>query len=85
MQIFIFAEKLIVYFNYESNSCSSSTANASNTMVGFDIVASGPSSGSDFILIKLKNNIFAKRGPNESLLFQLKGGGMDELNPAFWN
>lgn len=47
----------IVYFNYESNSCSSITANASNTMLGFDIVASGPSSGSDFILIKLKNNI----------------------------
>ena len=48
----------IVYFNFESNSCIGSTADATSTMIGFDIIASGPSSGSDFILIKLKNIIF---------------------------
>ena len=47
----------IVYFNFESNSCSGSTADASSTMIGFDIIASGPASGSDFILMKLKNSI----------------------------
>ena len=47
----------IVYFNFESNSCIGSTADATSTMIGFDIIASGPSSGSDFILIKLKNSI----------------------------
>ncbi len=48
----------IVYFNFESNSCSSTTADASSTMTGFDILAAATAtSGSDFILMRLKDNI----------------------------
>jgi hypothetical protein len=47
----------IVYFNFESSTCLGSTGNATNSMIGFDIISTGPASGSDFILMKLKNSI----------------------------
>ena len=47
----------IVYFNFESSTCVGSSGDATNSMIGFDILSSETASGSDFILIKLKKSI----------------------------
>lgn len=47
----------IIYFNYEANTCAGTTGVTTNSMTGFNIISSGPSSGSDFILMQLKTDI----------------------------
>lgn len=52
----------IFYFNYEFNSCSSSTEPSANTMTGSSLKSrandlDGSSVGSDFLLLELNNNV----------------------------